>query len=317
MNEKPLLTICIPTYNRYEKLRPMIDNLLSCPRNDFEILLQDNCSTDGTENIKEDIKDERLKVIRNPKNIGGIINGYGALYNASGKYCMICLDKDTILAEKLAEFLDYLIENPCIKYGLCELNVTVSSESIIYASQFDRFDFFAYRCRHPSGMFWDSETFHSTNIIGNVLNSHVVFGFFTELIFAEIAAKVGDGCYYRNTLIVTESPIESAKKKTLTYSKDKIFFFPKNRIIEFKVYLGQLQTLKISKKPKFWLKVFCRGLITTSIGFRNVMKDEAHLQHYGLGTRSVGVFELMFIAFRYCFTVLLTSRKKAFYCLFS
>lgn len=75
---KPLLSICIPTYNRYDKLRPMLMQLLSCKRPDFEVVIQDNCSTDGTRNLKDDIKDSRVKLIENPSNIGGIINGYGA-----------------------------------------------------------------------------------------------------------------------------------------------------------------------------------------------------------------------------------------------
>lgn len=316
MKKRPLLTICIPTYNRYNKLKSMVERLLACPRADFEVLIQDNCSTDGTQHIKEDIKDARLQLMKNPVNIGGIINGYGALYSATGKYCMLCLDKDTVMGDKISVFLDYLIANPSIKYGLCELNINIDNDPVIYSSLVECFNFFAYHSRHPSGMFWNSEIFHNTQIVPKILSSHTVFGFFSELIFAECASTSCDGCYYRKRLIVTETPAESAKKKTLTYNTSQIFFFPKNRIREFSIYLGQLQCLRLDHKFKLWFKVFSRGLIVTSLGFRSAMRDEEHLQHYGINTRNVSRLELIGISFRYCFTILFTSRRKVFNNLF-
>lgn len=313
---QPLLTICIPTYNRYNKLMPMLEQLLVCPRQDFEVVVQDNCSTDGTQNIKDVIKDERLRIIKNSFNIGGIINGYDSLYGAYGKYCMFCLDKDIVRGEKLSDFLDYLNTNPSINYGICELNVIADNEAVIYSSTLENFNFFVYRCRHPSGMFWNAELFHNTNIVPRILKSHALFGFFTELVMAECATISAGGCFYRKQLIRTETPEESAKKKTLTYDVLQVFFFPKNRIFEFKVYLGQLQTLRIPEKIKTWIKVFARGFIITTTGFRSIMCDQLHLDHYGIKARNVGKLELVGIAFRYVFAVLFTSRRKAFESLF-
>lgn len=317
MSKDLLLSICIPTYNRYNKLFPMLKQLLSSERKDFEIVIQDNCSTDGTLDIKKDLADERVRLIENPVNIGGIKNGFGALLDAKGKYCMICLDKDCVLGTQISAFMETLEVMPDINYGVCDLNTNTANENLIFMSQKECFDYFAYGGRHPSGMFWKTKLFKSCSILPKILNSNAVFGFFLDFVFAECSSKEGNGLFYRKPLLVTETPEESAKKKTLTYDKSQIFFFPKNRIYEFKVYLGQLQSLKLKNKTISWLKVFKRGLIVSTIGFKSVMQDSFHLEHYGIASRHVSFFELAIIAIRYTLSVLFTSRKKAFNKLFN
>lgn len=316
MSKDLLLSICIPTYNRYNKLRPMLTQLLSCERKDFEVVIQDNCSTDGTREIKKDLNDERVRLIENPVNIGGIKNGFGALLDAKGKYCMVCLDKDCVLGTQLSTFMEILEALPDINYGVCELNKNVANENQFFTSQKDSFDFFAYGGRHPSGMFWKTELFKSCSVLPKILNSNAVFGFFLDFVFAECSSKEGNGLFYRKPLLVTETPEESAKKKTLTYDKSQIFFFPKNRIYEFKVYLGQLQSLNLKNKTISWLKVFKRGLIVSTFGFKSVMQDSFHLEHYGIAPRHVSFFKMIVIALRYTLTILFTSKKKAFNKLF-
>ena len=56
MDKQPLLSVCIPTYNRstflQEALMNLLDNQKTC---EFcvEILISDNCSTDETESVGE------------------------------------------------------------------------------------------------------------------------------------------------------------------------------------------------------------------------------------------------------------------------
>ncbi|MBN2180330.1 MAG: glycosyltransferase [Sedimentisphaerales bacterium] len=49
------VSICIPTYNRKEYLRETIDSILSQTYKDFEIVIVDDGSTDGTENILKNL----------------------------------------------------------------------------------------------------------------------------------------------------------------------------------------------------------------------------------------------------------------------
>jgi len=44
-----LLSICIPTYNRKDKLRKLLKELDVYNKQKFNIIISDNASTDGTE----------------------------------------------------------------------------------------------------------------------------------------------------------------------------------------------------------------------------------------------------------------------------
>lgn len=74
MNNQPLLSICIPTYNRSTYLKKTLDSIVSQAdfnTDDVEIVISDNCSTDDTPEIIKDftIRYENIHYFRNDKNI--------------------------------------------------------------------------------------------------------------------------------------------------------------------------------------------------------------------------------------------------------
>lgn len=72
-NNKPLLSICIPTYNRAEVLKENLTNIVSLSEFDdeVEIVISDNASTDNTEEIARDfaLKYHNIKYYRNMNNV--------------------------------------------------------------------------------------------------------------------------------------------------------------------------------------------------------------------------------------------------------
>lgn len=71
---KPLVSICIPTYNRAKYLSKTLDSIIS--QEEFqdkkvEIIINDNCSTDNTEDVGKEYatKYENLLYFRNPENV--------------------------------------------------------------------------------------------------------------------------------------------------------------------------------------------------------------------------------------------------------
>jgi glycosyltransferase involved in cell wall biosynthesis len=67
MNESPLVSICIPTYNRAGLVKKAIDSALSQTYTNIEILVVDNASTDNIEDIISDYSDVRLKFFKNKR----------------------------------------------------------------------------------------------------------------------------------------------------------------------------------------------------------------------------------------------------------
>lgn len=62
----PLFTVIMTTYNRRDLIPQAIQSVLNQTFKDYELLVIDNGSTDGTEEVVQEIRDPRLKYIRNP-----------------------------------------------------------------------------------------------------------------------------------------------------------------------------------------------------------------------------------------------------------
>ncbi|WP_270460778.1 glycosyltransferase family 2 protein [Bacteroides intestinalis] len=100
MNNDILLSICVPTYNGARRIQHCIDRLLDSrkERNDVEIIISNNGSTDGTDLILEKYKNcKRLKINSNKSNLGFIGNIAVIIDQLSnGKYTWIIGDDDLV-----------------------------------------------------------------------------------------------------------------------------------------------------------------------------------------------------------------------------
>jgi len=87
---KKLISIVTPTYNEIdnidELLRRVKLSIDSLSQYDFEILVIDNCSVDGTQNRLRELAqgDTRLKVILNARNFGHIRSPYYGILQSKG-----------------------------------------------------------------------------------------------------------------------------------------------------------------------------------------------------------------------------------------
>src|SRR3989337_600137 len=68
----PLVSICVPTYNRAGLLRETLQAICGQDYAPLEILICDNCSDDETERLCRQVAqaDPRVRYVRQPRNIG-------------------------------------------------------------------------------------------------------------------------------------------------------------------------------------------------------------------------------------------------------
>jgi glycosyltransferase involved in cell wall biosynthesis len=87
-NHKPLLSVGMPAYNSEQDIRDAIEAILNQTFTDFELIISDNASTDGTQSICEDYaqKDSRITYIRNDINLGASGNYNNVFKHSKGKY---------------------------------------------------------------------------------------------------------------------------------------------------------------------------------------------------------------------------------------
>lgn len=70
MLENNGVSVIIPTYNRADLLRKSIESVQNQTYEEWEIIIVDDCSTDGTEQVVKEFGDFRIRYIRNEKNLG-------------------------------------------------------------------------------------------------------------------------------------------------------------------------------------------------------------------------------------------------------
>lgn len=86
----------MPIYNDRKYIGPAIESLLAQSYGNFELILSDDCSTDGSAEICKSYlpRDARVKYVRQEKNIGISKNMKFLLAAATGKYFMWAANDD-------------------------------------------------------------------------------------------------------------------------------------------------------------------------------------------------------------------------------
>jgi glycosyltransferase involved in cell wall biosynthesis len=105
VNKQPLVSVVTPFYNTADYLSECIQSVLSQTYCNFEYLLVDNQSTDGSASIASEYaaKDKRIRVIRNTTFVGQVANYNGALRHVASeaRYVKMVQADDCIFPECL------------------------------------------------------------------------------------------------------------------------------------------------------------------------------------------------------------------------
>ena len=101
----PSVSVCIPVFNGANYIRDCIQSVLDQDYSNYELLVVDNCSTDDTAKIVRDIEDERIKYIKNEKNIGSVENFNKCIKEAQGEYFVLLPHDDLLLPNCLNQYV--------------------------------------------------------------------------------------------------------------------------------------------------------------------------------------------------------------------
>ena len=114
MNVAPRLTIGLPVYNGENYLAASIEALLGQTYEDFELVISDNASTDGTADIcrRYERQDSRIRYLRQARNIGGASNHNCLVQLARGELFKWASADDLFARDMLKRCVDALDELP-------------------------------------------------------------------------------------------------------------------------------------------------------------------------------------------------------------
>lgn len=110
----PRVSVITTAYNGTAYLRETIDSVLSQSLGDFEYILIDDCSTDGTVALIESYNDPRIVLVRNQPNLGISESRNLGFRTARGTY-IATLDQDDVCDPRRLELqVRHLEQNPDI-----------------------------------------------------------------------------------------------------------------------------------------------------------------------------------------------------------
>jgi glycosyltransferase involved in cell wall biosynthesis len=98
----PKVSVCIPSYRGAAFIAEAIYSVLSQSFENFELIVVDDGSTDGTCEVVEGITDPRLRLIRANDNIGAEGNWNRCLAEARGEYVKVLPQDDLLDSECLS-----------------------------------------------------------------------------------------------------------------------------------------------------------------------------------------------------------------------
>ena len=117
----PLVSIGMPVYNDRRFLRDSIDSLCAQTFKDFELILRDDGSTDGSAEICLDYcaRDPRIRYVRNERNLGISQTMQLLLAEARGEFFMWAADDDLWDESFIERLVDSLRDAPDCIVSFC------------------------------------------------------------------------------------------------------------------------------------------------------------------------------------------------------
>lgn len=131
--DKPLVSVILPTYNREKFLKRSIESILNQTYTQFELIIIDDGSNDNSLQLIHQYaqKDNRIIVLANKKNKGISISRNRAYKYAKGRYIMPMDSDDRALPEKLEKQVAYMEKFPDIDL-LGSYSRNIDNPSIIF-----------------------------------------------------------------------------------------------------------------------------------------------------------------------------------------
>ncbi len=115
-NDKPTVTIGMPVFNGEQYIADAISSILNQTYQELELIIQDNASTDKTQEICQRFaaRDNRVQYRKNGVNVGAMRNFNSLVDSASGKYFKWAAHDDKCGSQYLERCVAVLDSDPSV-----------------------------------------------------------------------------------------------------------------------------------------------------------------------------------------------------------
>ncbi len=107
MNNDPLVTVYIPTYNRRSLLQRALESVLQQSHSNIDVIVVDDGSSDDTIEYLVSVSgaDSRVRFFQNSENSGACVSRNKAIFEAQGEFITGLDDDDYFLKDRISNFL--------------------------------------------------------------------------------------------------------------------------------------------------------------------------------------------------------------------
>lgn len=113
----PIVSVCIPCWNSEHTIGRALESVLAQTYGDFEVIVSDNASTDGTADIVRSFRDARIRLHRNPANVDCYPNSNISWRLSTGDLITFLHSDDTYEPHRLSLLTQMLRDAPEVVFA--------------------------------------------------------------------------------------------------------------------------------------------------------------------------------------------------------
>jgi glycosyltransferase involved in cell wall biosynthesis len=258
------VSIITTAYNVEAYIEQCLTSLVNQTHKDIEIVLVNDCSTDGTMEIVNRFDDERIKVVNHNQNLGAGWARRTGIQHATGDY-VITIDGDDWVSE---DFIEKLVENA----KETDADIVSGGITFIHDDNYEEIKRFLPRVSEGMTKFLDYSNkkvvFLNNKLVRRTMYETVPYShrrycedtpvILPLLYYANKVSYVDtQGYYYRQhdqSLCRRVNAFEDALFKALCSLEMQYFFSDKGEeyknLISIEEYVGYLRTIKAHMTPQ-------------------------------------------------------------------
>ena len=137
MEHKPSFSVVIPTYNRADMILKTLETVFNQNYPHYEILVVDNCSTDGTEQVLQSlIAEGKIRFIKHDQNYERAKSRNTGMENAAGDFVTFLDSDDFMYPDNLRDAAQLIEAHPDIRLFHNLYHLVDPDDNVLYKFTF-------------------------------------------------------------------------------------------------------------------------------------------------------------------------------------
>jgi len=133
----PSISVILPVYNGERYLRAAIESVLSQSHSDFELLVCDDMSSDGSWKLLQQFQDTRMRIIRHERNLGLFPTLNDLIGMAKGRFIRLWAQDDIMKSQCLATELEFHRRHPEVAMSYCAVDIIDEYGAVVRRARLD------------------------------------------------------------------------------------------------------------------------------------------------------------------------------------